>query len=73
MDNCCYPSSADRHFHAGLAFPDETRWQHYSGAVQRVACVDAGQYGAELDAAGLRALAADAVAAADELDGMIEK
>jgi hypothetical protein len=33
-----------------------------------VAYVDAGQYGMGLDAAGLRQLAADALAAADELD-----
>lgn len=47
--------------------------QDYSGGVlRRVAWLDAGQYGAELDAAGLRQLAADCVAAADELDRLRE-
>jgi hypothetical protein len=42
--------------------------QDYSGAIRRAAAaVEAGRHGVELDAAGLRELAADALAAADEL------
>ncbi|OBB86067.1 hypothetical protein A5781_06150 [Mycobacterium sp. 852002-30065_SCH5024008] len=43
--------------------------QDYSGrVVQRVAHVDAGPYGADLDADALRKLSADVLAAADEMD-----
>jgi hypothetical protein len=44
-------------------------YQDHSGAVvQREAIADTGQYGAGLDVAALRELAADALAAAEELE-----
>lgn len=43
--------------------------QDYSGAIRRAAAlVEVPRHGVELDAAALRKLAADALAAADELD-----
>jgi hypothetical protein len=43
--------------------------QDYSGAIRRAsAFVETPRFGLELDAAALRGLAADALAAADELD-----